>query len=251
LASALEVAVQELTATAGGYLRNVIRQPGVTCSVCATPVQGYPRCFRCQQVHSTPHLADLVAPLVYGIQGAQSGTLLRHYKDDPSARVRALHGRIVNRLLYVGIMLHETCIERRTGRPVTLRLTVPSLRGRAGTHPFLMTALATRAVNPAPLLVRARGAAAHRMVSPEQFTLQPGVSLAGQHILILDDTWTTGANAQSAVLTVRAAGADTVSVLVLGRWLVPGFADNAEFIRTRLRRDYDPRICPVTGGDCP
>lgn len=89
------------------------------------------------------------------------------------------------------------------------------------------------------------------IVSAEQFTLQPGISLRGQHILILDDTWTTGANAQSAVLTVRGAGADTVSVMVLGRWLVPGFADNAEFIRTRLRRDYDPRICPVTGGDCP
>jgi len=69
--------------------------------------------------------------------------------------------------------------------------------------------------------------------------------------LILDDTWTTGSNAQSAVLTLRRAGAEAVSVMVVGRWLSPNFGTTADFIKTRLQRDYDPDICPVSGGRCP
>jgi hypothetical protein len=41
-----------------------------------------------------------------------------------------------------------------------------------------------------------------------------------------------------------------VSVLVVSRYLRPGYGHNAEFIKKRLQRDYNPRICPVTGGDC-
>ena len=90
-----------------------------------------------------------------------------------------------------------------------------------------------------------------RIVSANQFEVVPKRSLRGQHILILDDTWTTGSNTQSAALTLRQAGADHVSVMVVGRWFSPTFGNNAEFIKTRLRRDYNPSICPVTGGACP
>ncbi len=62
---------------------------------------------------------------------------------------------------------------------------------------------------------------------------------------------TTGANAQSAVLAARRAGAAAVSVMMVGRWLRPDFGHNAQFIKTRLARDYDPWLCPVTGGECP
>jgi orotate phosphoribosyltransferase len=79
----------------------------------------------------------------------------------------------------------------------------------------------------------------------------PKQNLSGRHILILDDTWTTGSNTQSAALTLRHAGADHVSVMVVGRWLSHTYGNNAEFIKTRLRRDYDPGVCPVTGGQCP
>ena len=37
----------------------------------------------------------------------------------------------------------------------------------------------------------------------------------------------------------------------MSRYLRPTYANNAEFMRTRLQRDYDPTVCPVTGGDCP
>jgi hypothetical protein len=239
-----------LVRQAGGYLRNVIREPLVTCSVCGTPVDGYQRCFRCDQ-HTITGLADVVVPLTYAIVRTQSAILLRHYKDDVSAGARAQHSRLIHRLLYVAIMKHQRCIEQRVGTSVTSRVAVPSLNRRPGVHPFTAIAQAMNAVDDTRLaLVPAPNAIQGRVVSASRFQVVPKRDLSGQHILVLDDTWTTGSNAQSAALTLRHAGAEHVSVMVVGRWLSPTYGNNAEFIKTRLRRDYDPNICPVTGGAC-
>ena len=112
--------------------------------------------------------------------------------------------------------------------------------------------MATRvnAVAPTPALVRSPAASRERIVGASQFVVQPtGTDLTGEHVLLLDDTWTSGSRTQSAALTLRRQGAAHVSVLVIGRYLKPG--PHAEFISTRLDRDYDPRRCPVTGGECP
>lgn len=41
--------------------------------------------------------------------------------------------------------------------------------------------------------------------------------LRGQAVLLLDDTWTTGAHAQSAAAALRAAGAPVVALWAIGR----------------------------------
>ena len=220
--------------------------------MCGTPVDGYERCFRCYRHHTIAGIADVVVPLTYGIERTQSGILLRHYKDDVSAGARAQHSRLIRRLLYLAIMKHQKCIEKRVGTSVTMRVTVPSLNRRPGVHPFTAIAQAMKAVDDNRLaLVPAPRAVSDRVVSASQFAIVPKRSLAGQHILILDDTWTTGSNTQSAALTLRQAGAHRVSMMVVGRWLSQTYGGNAEFIRARLRRDYDPSICPVTGDACP
>ncbi|CAM3414429.1 amidophosphoribosyltransferase [Mycobacterium intermedium] len=240
-----------LVSQAGGYLRNVIREPFVTCAACGTPVDGFERCFRCQQYRTAEGAADIVVPLVYGIERRQSGIVLRHYKDDVSGHARQQHGRVLRRLLYVGLMRHQTCIERLVGQPVNARVAVPSLNRRPGVHPFVALAAAMKTTSDDLALLPAPGATGERVVSATQFTVASSRRLTGQHILVLDDTWTTGSRAQSAAWALRAAGAHHVSVMVIGRWLTPGFGRNAEFISTRLHRDYDPDICPVTGGACP
>jgi hypothetical protein len=243
---------RQLVRRAGGYLRNPIREAGVTCDVCTTPVDGFNRCFVCQSAYDArPGLADLVMPLTYGIQRAQSAFLLRQYKDSPDARVRRQQGLVINWLLYLAILLHEGCISRRVGLAVGCRLTVPSVRGRAGVHPFEAITRQMNATFESPRFRVSQAGKGERIVSVDRFALDIGTDLAGQHVLILDDTWTTGANAQSAVLAARRAGAAAVSVMVVCRWLRPDFGDNRQFIKTRLARDYDPCICPVTGGQCP
>jgi hypothetical protein len=214
-------------------------------------VARYERCYRCYQHANTFGIADLVAPPTYAIERTQSGILLRHYKDDVSAEARQQHSRVIFRLLYLGLVLHQRCIERRIGQPVTSRVTVPSLTGRAGVHPFTAMARAMKAVDDSLALVPAAGATFNRIIDGGQFDIVPKRSLKGEHVLVLDDTWTTGSRTQSAALALHDAGADHVSVMVIGRWLSQTYGSNAEFIGTRLQRDYDPHICPVTGGDCP
>lgn len=71
-------------------------------------------------------------------------------------------------------------------------------------------------------------------------------------MLLVDDTWTTGSNVQSAAYTLREAGAWNVSALVLARWLDPARGQTAELIKQHLQRpDYDPGICPWTASACP
>jgi orotate phosphoribosyltransferase len=50
-------------------------------------------------------------------------------------------------------------------------------------------------------------------------------------VLVVDDTWTTGANAQSAAGALKTTGAGRVAVLAIGRHVNPEWKGN----RARLR----------------
>ncbi len=60
--------------------------------------------------------------------------------------------------------------------------------------------------------------------------------LAGANVLLIDDTWTTGASAQSAAAALKAAGAARVGAVVIGRHLNREWFENDE----RLRRIAQP-----------
>ena len=50
--------------------------------------------------------------------------------------------------------------------------------------------------------------------------------LDGEAVLLVDDTWTTGANAQSAAAAVKAAGAGRVAAVAIGRHVNREWGDN-------------------------
>src|SRR5271163_303868 len=218
-----------LVKAAAGYLRNVIRRPGTTCRVCAAPVDGFDHCWRCEQARRIAGVADVVAPLSYAIAGTPSGALLRDYKNHPVRSVRESRSAIIKELVWQGITRHERCIGCGAGLPVSCRLVIPSLTSRAGRHPFAeLTQAMTAATSVA--LVPALDALCDRAIN-DKFMLAPAARLNGRHVLILDDVWTTGSNAQSASLAVRRAGAAAVSVMVVGRWLSPDRRLAANFIQ--------------------
>jgi orotate phosphoribosyltransferase len=89
-----------------------------------------------------------------------------------------------------------------------------------------------------------------RAVDPDHFTC--AVQLPqGSHVLLIDDTWTTGGHAQSAVLALRKAGAARVSVLVVARWLKEDYGGNKTFIAELTTVTMTRGICPWTGAACP
>jgi hypothetical protein len=92
---------------------------------------------------------------------------------------------------------------------------VPSGRGRPAPHP--LRALATG-------YIALPWASLHPRAGPGVRALDPGrfhapEPLPGARVLLLDDTWTSGASAQSAVVALKRAGAQSVVVVVLGRHL--------------------------------
>ncbi|MGB6182528.1 MAG: amidophosphoribosyltransferase [Rhodococcus sp. (in: high G+C Gram-positive bacteria)] len=197
-------------------------------------------------------MADLVVSLAYGIQGHQSGKMLRQYKDDPSGDAMAQHRAVMQRMLFLGLIHHEACVGKGVGLPVNLRVCVPSLSGRVGPHPFEVICDNMNATGDNVRLRVAPGASAAREVRGDLFEVFPEGAARGQHMLVLDDTWTTGSRAQSAAIALRRGGAKAVTVMTIGRWITPGFAEHIRtFVNSKLTTDYEPLRCPVTGGDCP
>lgn len=235
-----------LVSQAGGYLRNPIREPLVTCSVCTTPVERYSRCYACNRHRAYAGLADAVAPLTYAMAGTQSGYLMRGYKGQPPI---AEHVQIVALLGLLALSKHADCAARLAETPITHWSVVPSLPAKDEEHP-LRRLVANVAPGVEIPLTAASNAAHPRGLGTDHYTATSTLQ-DGSHVLLLDDTWASGGHAQSAVLALRAAGAARVSVLVIARWINADFGGNATFIRDRLVRDYDPDQCPWTGDECP
>jgi hypothetical protein len=230
----------------GGYLRNPIWQNGVTCADCATPVDGYARCYVCNGRRGQAGLAEAIAFLTYAVAGQQSGYAMRGYKAQPPS---SEHQRVVGLLLLLALREHTACAGVLAGGlSVTHWAVVPSLPARPGDHP--LRSLITSHVQGAEAWLRAAVAVQRpREISRTHFS---AVGLPrGAHVLLVDDTWASGGHAQSAALAVREAGAARVSVLVVARWLKHDFAHNETFVRELASREYDPLLCPWTRGQCP
>lgn len=235
-----------LVSRAGGYLRNPVRQDHLTCAVCATPASGYERCYTCSAHRVYEGLADSTAFLTYAVAGQQSGYVMRGYK---APRPVKEHVTIVALMILLALSVHSKCPGTLAGAPVTHWASVPSLPARPGEHPMHQI---VRSVAPGRevILAAAESCRHPRQINPDHFSA--GIRLApDSHVLLIDDTWTSGGHAQSAVLALRKAGTAHVSVLVVARWIKEDFGDNAQFLRELSSHDYDPQICPWTGGACP
>ena len=245
-----EAAVAQLTkalvSRAGGYLRNPVRQDRVTCTVCTTPVDEYRRCFQCNSQAVYTGLADATAFLTYAVGGQQSGYVMRGYK---AQRPVNEHVSIVIMLVLLALSIHEHCPAALGGTLVTHWATVPCLPAKPGEHPLHQ--IISRAGPGAEIrLTPAINVQHPRDVSPAHFSAENQLP-PGSHVLLVDDTWARGGHAQSAALTLHQAGARRVSLLVVACWIKEDFGDNANFLRKLSGSDYNPAICPWTGGDCP
>ena len=189
-------------------------------------------------------LADLVAPLTYAVASSQSAYVMRGYKA-PSPVER--HYRVVATLSLLGLSKHATCPGVLLGVPVTHWAAVPSLPAKPGEHPFHQIVKGS-APGSEVVLTAAANCSNARTINVSHFTANQGLP-ENSHVLVLDDTWTSGGHAQSAALSLRRAGAKKISTLVAARWVKRDFGNNAEFL-DRLP-DYNPDICPWTGDNCP
>lgn len=101
------------------------------------------------------------------------------------------------------------------------------------------------------LLTGERAHPEQRVTSADRFVLAGNCHTPGRHVLLIEDTWTTGGNAQSAALTLRRGGAASVTIVAFARWLKVEEPPAGEFVTNRLTEDYDPLVCPITTGTAP
>lgn len=235
-----------VVALGGGYLRNPVRQDRVTCATCVTPVDGFDRCFTCNSHRTHSGLGDAVAFLTYAVAGKESGYVMRGYKARPPV---AEHRMMVGLLLILALHEHTQCIATLLRHPVSHWAIVPSLPTRSAEHP-LRSLVRGHAQGTEIMLGAAAQCERPRDVDPAHYSC-PEALPARSHVMVIDDTWTSGGHAQSAALALRKAGAAKVSVLVVARWLRAEFANSKQFIDQLADQDYEPGICPWTGGSCP
>jgi hypothetical protein len=241
---------QSLVDTAS-YLRNSRRIPSVTCAKCAGYRAGYHICYRCEFEH--PGAADLVGSLIYAGDGLQAGRLMYGYK---SAKPGPSHLPTMMSLLALGLVGHIGCAGLLVGMKASHWATVPSLRNIGSEHRMRQLLLGMVPAE-SEIVVAASKAAANKTVQerrqfdPGNYDLLTAVP-AGVHVLLIDDTYTSGGHAQSVAKALKDAGAAKVSILTVARWIEMDKPPVRQFFLDHIADlPYDPMICPWTGTGCP
>ena len=217
--------------------------PPAACLVCRGPARsGYARCYQCDAHEIAGHglLADAVVPISYAVKGTPYAEDLWRYKSSREADTSA--GSSLLALLLAFLDDHSGCVWRRAAMRGPDRLAVvPSGIGRPGSHPLLALASPYLRLPLWPLAIRPGRQG--RDLDLHRFQADPGPRGGG--VLLLDDTWVSGASAQSACAALKLAGAGRVAIVVLGRHVNPADPRAARFVAGLAPGPYDPAACAV------
>jgi hypothetical protein len=245
---------QALEATAGGFLRNPVTHG--TCTRCFTPLAGGDLCPPCRTHYAIGGGPDLLGIMTYaGYLNpiSQSGYTMREYKNLGDRSPGPWQTVVL--LSALGLYGHTDCPRRLLGVPVTAWASVPSLPPKPGAPRHPLNDIVRRVAPPESaeiVLLGSANVASPRSVNAGHFAVISG-SPAGRHVLLIDDTWTSGGHVMSATLALRAAGSSHVSALTLTRWLRVGWeATTDRWARSALALpDFQSGTCPWTQGLCP
>jgi hypothetical protein len=247
--------------------------PPAACIICRGPARsGYARCYQCDAHEIAGHglLADAVVPISYAVKGTPFAEALWRYKssrkEGTSARSSSAGcssagcssagcssagcssagcssaGCSLLALLLAFLDDHAGCVWRRAAMRGPDRLAVvPSGIGRPGSHPLLALASPYLRLPLWPLAMRPGRQG--RDLDLHRFQADPGQG--GRGVLLLDDTWVSGASAQSACAALKLAGAGRVAIVVLGRHVNPADPRAARFAAGLAPGPYDPAACAV------
>jgi predicted amidophosphoribosyltransferase len=232
------------------YTRVLPIGPGV-CDVChGVPGPGWERCWSCAQtIRQVSRPIELVVPISLTELLGQLHHVLRSYKrEDYPLSVRDRFRLQVSALLARFLWQHGDCIRAAAGEDWDCITIVPSSQGRSGVHPL------EEAIRMFPfladqyrrLLGTGTAKAVHNRASDKAFRVTEDVT--GTRVLLVDDTFTSGARAQSAASALQLAGARVVAMVPIGRVIKPDFSTEAAALLTRARAHaFDFAICCLEG----
>ncbi|KAB8197871.1 hypothetical protein FH608_004985 [Nonomuraea phyllanthi] len=195
--------------------------------------------------------------MTYAVVGTQADRDMYRYKD-PMPDNQRLRNPSYQRLLLLLLgfaRTHAPCLDVGARKPVTGMTVVPSLRGRLGPHPLAaLAAVLPRCWAPVGLeAVLGISESRRRETRPDHFLVHDPAAVAGEHILVVEDTWVQGGHAQSAAAALLLAGAADVTIVVLARRIRTDYQRSlmeASLRQILADREYSLDLCPVTGGRC-
>jgi hypothetical protein len=214
---------------------------GDVCPICLTFTNGYPLCYGCS---GQPQHAGAVLPISYSVHFGQLHTSLRAYKRGDASVARRLQLELAA-VLWRFLELHEACLARHLGiDEFELVTTVPSgSRERDEVQPLRRIVgdlVAPTRGRYERLLVRSLEDVADRVVDLRKY--EATRELDGENMLLVDDTWTSGASVQIGAGVLRRAGAGAVGALVIGRHVHAEYRNNQERLDS-LNRPYRWNQC--------
>jgi hypothetical protein len=161
-------------------------------------------------------LADAVMPIAYAVKGGQLAADLWRYKDGDHAA-----GEKLKAALRDFLRDHGTCSWRaaQMAAPPGRVAVVPSGKARPGPHPLAGLVASCVALPAVPLSARAPDVPRGREIGLGW--LRVSAKVAGESVLVVDDTWVSGGSSQSVAVALKLAGAARVAVVVLGRHVDP------------------------------
>ena len=193
-----------------------------------------------------------MVPVSYAIKGTAFADDLWRYKSYPAPGASARTPVLA--LLLAFLNDHGPCVWRHAAMPPPDRLAVvPTGCGRPGPHPLLR--LVAPYLRPPLTSLAIRPGRQGRDLDLSRF--RAGQVPAGASVLLLDDSWVSGASAQSAAAALKLAGASHVAIVVLGRHINPADPSAGALIAGAAPARYDPSTCAVheagisTGGYLP
>jgi predicted amidophosphoribosyltransferase len=240
--------VAELTASYGNFMLGPRPGPGV-CRTCFNLTDGHDRCYACT---TTGESLDAMLPISYSVAHEQLHHVLATYKRSHGLTAHRFEIELAA-VIWRFLRQHEGCLARAVDADgFDAVTTVPSsLHFRDDAHP--LHHIVAELVAPARerysrLLARSAASATTHTFSEDKY--EPLADLTGRAVLVIDDTWTTGANAQAAATALITAGARTVAALVVGRHINRDHGDNDRRLRA-LPTPFDWDRCalcrPETG----
>ena len=213
------------------------------CAECLGPVnEGFDRCYACEQLfvswNGATRLSGQVVPMTTALNPSHWYRFLLTYKRGLSEHEVALGA-----LTAVYLDQHRSAISSLLGGSPTSISVVPSKRGISYEEQPLRRALArVEGLRPQirHLLRHTGQSVARRAYVPRAF--EPVSPLADERVLLIEDTWVTGATALSAAGALLDHGAVAVVILPIARDIDSGFWGQAHpyrrFLKERVRA-YD------------
>ena len=235
--------VAELSGAYENFLLNPRPGPGI-CRRCFTFVDpGYTTCYPCRQ---QSQMLECYVPVSYSVAHGQLHHALAGYKRAGGRTARRFQLGLAA-VLWRFLADHEACLAGAAGVPAfDLVTTVPSgdcQRDLAHPLPEIVGQLvAPTRDRYERVLARSAKPVVERAFDREKCTVSRRLDDAC--VLLVDDTWTTGASAQSAAAALLDAGAAVVAAVTIGRHVNPEWGDTEQRLR-ELPRGFDWDTCGV------